>query len=278
MSQQQDNKPVPLAPSELCRRFGSWAMVTGASDGIGLEVARILALRGFHLLLVARRQDRLEALCRELASSCHVQCKAIAADLSTDEGHAAVSQALAAHEVGLFVAAAGFGTSGPLADSDLSTELNMLRVNCAAVLTGVYDAAKHMRWRKSGAIVLFSSVVAFHGVARSANYAATKAWVQSLGEGLRLELGAEGIKVLVSAPGPVNTGFANRAGMQMGQALSPKDVALSTVDAIGKTGFIRPGWLSKLLGWSLATLPRAVRVRLMSQIMKGMVPDVSKPW
>jgi uncharacterized protein len=265
------------APSSaLSRRFGPWALVTGASDGIGLEIARVLAQRGFHLLLVARRQDRLEALCQELTSRCHVQCKAIAADLSTDAGNVAVRKALAVHEVGLFVAAAGYGTSGPFANSSLTTELDMLRVNCAAVLTGVYDAAAQMRLRKSGAIVLFSSVVAFHGVAHSAHYAATKAWVQSLGEGLRLELGPEGIEVLVSAPGPVTTGFAQRAGMQMAQALSPQVVALRTVDAIGKTGFIRPGWLSKLLGWSLATLPRAARVRLMSQIMKGMVADVSK--
>jgi hypothetical protein len=256
--------------SDLVRRFGPWALVTGASDGIGLEIARILAQRGFSLLLVARRKDRLEALCGELHSSHNVTCKAIEADLATEEGNALVSQSLATHEVGLFVAAAGFGTSGLFASSDLRTELDMLQVNCAAVLRGVYDAASHMRQRKSGAIVLFSSVVAFHGVARSAHYAATKAWVQSLGEGLRIELGPHGIDVLISAPGPVDTGFARRAHMQMGKALSPGVVAFRTVNAIGKTGFIRPGGLSKLLGWSLATLPRALRVRLMSQIMKGM--------
>jgi short-subunit dehydrogenase len=262
--------------SQLSRRFGPWALVTGASDGIGLEMARVLAERGFHLLLVARRQDRLEALCRELETRCHIHCKAVATDLGTEDGQHAVRQALASYEVGLFVAAAGFGTSGPLAESSLRIELEMLRVNCAAVLAGTFDAAKQMRRRKSGAIVLFSSVVAFHGVAGSAHYAATKAWVQSLGEGLRLELGPDGIEVLVSAPGPVNTGFAARAGLQMGQALSARAVARSTVDAIGSTGFVRPGWLSKLLGWSLATLPRSVRVRLMSQIMEGMVINVPK--
>lgn len=267
--------PAKSAPprSDLVKRFGPWALVTGASDGIGMEMARILAARGFSLLLVARRIERLEALCQELHSNFSVACKPIQADLATDEGNALVSRALATHEVGLFVAAAGFGTSGLFANNKLQDELDMLQVNCAAVLRNVYDAASQMRPRRKGAIVLFSSLVAFHGVARSAHYAATKAWVQSLGEGLRIELASDGIHVLVSAPGPVNTGFAKRARMQMGQALSASTVALSTVNAIGGTGFIRPGWLSKLLGWSLATLPRAARVRLMSQIMKGMAPS-----
>jgi uncharacterized protein len=271
MNKVQQASPPTQPTGYLVNRYGPWALVTGASEGIGMEVARTLAQRGFDLLLVARRKERLDAICSELRSTFHIECNAIAADLATEDGNTTVSQALATHEVGLFVAAAGFGTSGGFASSDLQTEQNMLWVNCAAVLSGVHAAASHMRQRKRGAIVLFSSVVAFHGVAHSAHYAATKAWVQSLGEGLRLELGGDGIEVLVSAPGPVSTGFAQRAGLEMGQALSARDVAASTVNAIGKTGFIRPGWLSKLLGWSLATLPRAVRVRLMSQIMKGMV-------
>jgi len=248
-------------------------MVTGASDGIGMEIARLLAQKGFDLLLVARSKDRLNALSVEFSTQFHVSCKTIVANLANDEGLAAVQSALESHEVGLFVAAAGFGTSGKFINNSLPIEREMLQVNCAAVLDGVHHAALQMRQRKKGAIVLFSSLVAFHGTAFSAHYAATKAWVQSLGEGLRLELKTDGIDVLVSAPGPVSTGFARRADMQMGKALTAHEVALSTVNAIGKKGFIRPGWLSKLLGWSLGMLPRSMRVVLMSKIMSGMTKN-----
>jgi short-subunit dehydrogenase len=255
----------------LVQRYGPWAMVTGASDGIGLEIARVLAERGFKLLLVARRGDLLGKICIELHDRHGGECIAIEADLCTSTGNERVREVLESHEVGLFIAAAGRGTSGLFANNPLEQELGMLFLNCAAVLQGVHHAVAQMRKRGTGAVVLFSSVVAFHGVARSAQYAATKAWVQTFGEGLQLELKPQGIEVLISAPGPVHTGFAHHANMQMPQALSPRLVALRTVNAIGKTGFIRPGWLSKGLGWSLATLPRFIRVKVMSQIMKGMV-------
>jgi hypothetical protein len=122
-----------------------------------------------------------------------------------------------------------------------------------------------------------SSVVAFQGVPRAANYAATKAYVQSLAEGLRAELRPLGVDVVASAPGPVHSGFAERAGMRMGLALTPSAVASATLAALGRRGTVRPGWLSKLLGWSLALLPRWVRVRVMALVMGGMAQDEHPP-
>jgi uncharacterized protein len=104
----------------------------------------------------------------------------------------------------------------------------------------------------------------------SANYAATKAYVQTLAEALHLELAPAGVDVLVSAPGPVATGFARRANLMMGKALRSSDVARATLEALGRGTTVRPGWLSKLLGYSLAMLPRSGRVRVMSLVMGGM--------
>jgi uncharacterized protein len=128
-----------------------------------------------------------------------------------------------------------------------------------------------MAKRGKGAVVMFSSIVGFQGVPGSATYAATKGFVQGFAEGLEIELRPHGISVLSVAPGPVGTGFAARAGMQMGKAETPETVARVTLSALGKGGTVRPGVLAKLLGWSLATLPRWGRVRVLGQIMKGMI-------
>jgi short-subunit dehydrogenase len=106
-------------------------------------------------------------------------------------------------------------------------------------------------------------------VARAAHYAATKAYVQSLAEGLRLELAPHGVDVVACAPGPVDSGFAARADMRLGNALRPEAVATETLTALGRRGTVRPGWLSKVLTAAL-TLPRWARVRIMAIVMGGM--------
>lgn len=251
-------------------RYGPWALVTGASDGIGQAIARDLARRGLHLVLVARRADRLEALARELAVRHGVDCRVVPADLTQAEGCAGVVAATQGLDLGLVVAAAGFGTSGDFVDSPIVTGREMLAVNCGAVLELVSQFAPRLAARGRGGLVLFSSVLAFQGVPRSAHYAATKAWVQTFAEGLRVELRGRGVDVLASAPGPVDTGFASRARLQMGAMLKADTVARETLAALGRRTTVRPGWLSKLLGWSLATLPRPGRVLLLTQIMRGM--------
>ena len=107
----------------------------------------------------------------------------------------------------------------------------------------------------------------------SANYAATKAYVQSLGEGLAQELRPAGVHVLAVAPGPVASGFASRAGMTMAMADTPEAVARGILRALGTSGTRRPGPWGKVLGWSLAMTPRPLRVRIMSSIMTGMSGD-----
>jgi short-subunit dehydrogenase len=252
------------------KTYGPWAVVTGASDGIGREVALQLATAGLNVLLVARRREVLESLAETLEAHHGVQARAVAVDLGWQAGVEEVVAASNGLDVGLLVAAAGFGTSGPFLASDLAEELSMIDVNCRAVAALSHHFGRRFARRGSGGLVLMSSIVAFQGVPRAANYAATKAYVQSLAEGLRIELEPHGVDVLASAPGPVHSGFAERAGMRMGQALKPQDVARGTLVALGGYGTVRPGWLSKLLGGSLALLPRWGRVRIMTAVMGGM--------
>jgi short-subunit dehydrogenase len=251
------------------KQYGPWALVTGASEGIGRELALRLGEAGLNLVLVARRRQDLEQLATELCRDHGIEARVISADLATREGLRSVTESIRDLDLGLLVAAAGFGTSGPLLDSDLEDELDMLDVNCRATLVLTHELGRRFARRGRGGIVLLSSIVAFQGVPRAAHYAATKAWVQTLAEGLRPELGPFGVDVVAAAPGPVASGFARRAGMQMGMALTPRAVAAETLTALGRRTTVRPGWLSKLLEAAL-TLPRSARVRIMTQVMRGM--------
>ena len=251
-------------------RYGPWAVVTGASDGIGREFARELASRGLNLALVARRREALSLLRDELVARHGVSCEVLPIDLSHREGRAALARLTEGLDVGLLVAAAGFGTSGDFVDAPLEIEQDLLAVNCAAVLDLSWHFARRFAARGRGGLVLLSSIVAFQGVARSANYAATKAWVQTFAEGLRMELAGLGVDVVAVAPGPVASGFGARALMDLSGAMPASRVAGESLDSLGRRFLVRPGGLSKGLGWSLASLPRWARVRVMSGIMRSM--------
>lgn len=251
-------------------RYGPWAVVTGASSGIGRAVATQLAARGLQLILVARRQADLEQLAADLSARHGVATRVLAADLATEPGLARIEAETQALEIGLLVAAAGFGTAGDFLDASLPEELAMLDVNCRAVVRLSLHFSRRLVARGRGGIILFGSLVGYQGTPRAAHYAATKAYVQTFAEALHIELAPRGVAVLSSAPGPVSTGFAARADMKMGAAEKPETVARATLAALGKKMTVTPGPLSKLLTWSLMTAPRGLRVRIMGKIMGGM--------
>lgn len=251
-------------------RYGPWAVVTGASEGIGRSFATALARHGLHLVLVARRSQLLDDLAATLAKDHGRQCEVLAADLSTAEGVALVLDGTARHDVGLVVCSAGFGTAGPFLAGDIGEELDMLQVNCGATTALSWGFGRRFASRGRGGLILLSSIVAFQGVPRAAHYAATKSYVQTLAEGLRIEWADRGIDVLAVAPGPVSTGFARRSKLSMGRAESPDVVALESLEALGRRGTVRPGLLAKVLGYSLAMTPRWGRTRIMAMVMRGM--------
>lgn len=251
-------------------RYGPWAVVTGASDGIGRELARRLAEAGLNLVLVARHRGALDQLATDLAARHGIATRVIGADLAREAAVEAVVTGTDDLDVGLLVAAAGFGTSGRLIDARLEQELEMVDVNCRAVVALSFHFGRRLAGRGRGGLVLMSSLVGFQGVPYAAHYAATKAYVQSLAEALHVELAPLGVDVVASAPGPIHSGFAARAGMRLGLGLTPRDVAQATLDALGRRTTVRPGWLSKFLEGALLPLPRWARVRVMGVMMTGM--------
>lgn len=258
-------------------RYGPWAVVTGASSGIGHEIALALAEAGLNLVLVARSRAELERMAADVGPRREVEVRVVAADLASVSALESVEAATRDLDVGLLVAAAGFGTAGPFLDSSLEEELNMLDVNCRAPLRMALHFGRRFARRGRGGIVLMSSIVGFQGTPNAANYAATKAYVQALAEALHVELASRGIDVLASAPGPTDSGFAARARMQMGVTLKPEDVARSTLKSLGRKSTVLPGALSKLLTYSLVPLPQWARIRIMGRVMGGMTNGLVAP-
>jgi uncharacterized protein len=256
--------------SRLKRQYGEWAIVSGASSGIGLELAKQLASAGFNLVINSRQLEKLQEVETELKAIANIQIKIVASDISETEGVDKIIQAAKDLNVGLLIASAGYGTSGNFLDSSIHSEINMLRVNCEALLSLTHYYSQQFARQKRGGIILMSSMVAFQGTPYSANYAATKAYVQTLAEGLALELKPSGVDVLAAAPGPVESGFARRANMKMSMSLKPSQVGVPILKALGRKTTVLPGFLTKLLVYSLRMVPRWGKIKIMEKVMGGM--------
>jgi len=163
----------------LKNKYGEWAMVTGASSGIGLELTRQLASAGFNLIINSRQLDKLQAVEKELKSNFSIEIIVVDADVSENAGVEKLIHQTKGLKVGLIIHSAGYGTSGFYVDIPLASEINMLRVNCEAVLSLTHYFGNQFKQKNRGGIILLSSLVAFQGVPYSANYAASKAYIQS---------------------------------------------------------------------------------------------------
>ncbi len=254
-------------------RYGSWAVVTGASSGIGRSLAENLAAASLNLVLIARNKSELESFAEDLFERYGIETYVLAEDLGDPKACDRIFAYTADLKVGLLVAAAGFGTSGYFHQGDLAAEVQMLRVNAEAVMRMTHHFAKQFVWQRRGGIILMSSLVAFQGVPYAANYAATKAYIQSLAEALAVELRPFGVDVLAAAPGPVASGFGKRAGMSMGKPPSAENIGARILKKLGRGYLVMPGFLSKFLIFSLKTLPRRFAVRAMQVVMGAMTRE-----
>lgn len=191
------------------------ALVTGGSSGIGAEVARRLAARGHGVTLVARREDRLRAVAEELSAATGVRAEVVPCDLTDDSARRALVQEVADRglAVSVLVNNAGFSTMGPVHRSDPQREVSMLRTDVEAVAHLCSLLTPGMVARGSGAVLNVASTAAFQPLPGQAGYAAAKAFVLSYSQALRQELKGTGVTVTALCPGPVETGFAEAAGI-----------------------------------------------------------------
>jgi short-subunit dehydrogenase len=240
-----------------------WAVVTGASSGIGSAFARELARRAYRVLAIARRYERLEVLSREAANSGGM-IEPLAADLSTTTGRASVvSRIQQLDEIDLLVNNAGVATGGDFVGSSLENEIGAIQLNIEAVVALTHAALQRMVYRRRGAIINVASVVAFQPFPHFAVYGATKAFVLSFSESIAEELKGSGIKIVALCPGTVSSEmdmFAHNAGL-LGKlpALETDQVVQAGLDAVEHGDVVRVvGWLNRFLPLTSRVMPRSI--------------------
>jgi short-subunit dehydrogenase len=256
--------PAPARDETTIRR----ALVTGASAGLGAEFAHQLAARGADLVVVARRQDRLEELAAHVRASGR-RVEVLSADLATDEGRTVVEQRLAdtAAPVDLLVNNAGFGAYGDVADLDPERLHAMVEVNVVALTRLARAALPGMVGRRRGGIVNVASTAAFQPNPHGAVYGATKSYVLSFSQALHEEVAGDGVRVLALCPGVTPTEFQDVADIAVPlpdvATTSPEKVVRAGLDAFARRRAVEvPGVVNRVTAAAAATGPSAVSRRV----------------
>jgi uncharacterized protein len=257
--------------TEPAKRMG-WAVVTGASSGLGREFARALALRGYPVLAVARREERLHALADEVGAS-GGQLEPLVADLSTSAGVEALLARAASLEVELLVNNAGVATYGPFASTPAERELELVRLNVQAIVALTRGLLPALLARGQGGVLNVASQMAFQPMPYFAAYAASKAFVLSFSEALAEELRGTGVRVTAVAPGFVATEFAEVAGSLEPERrfphLQPGRVVESALRAHERGRTVKVvGALYAFLTFAGRFAPRAALRRMMGRSMR----------
>ena len=241
----------------LTVRYGDWALVTGASSGIGAALARQIAAEGMNVVLSARREARLTSLAAELERDFEVETRVVVADLSERSGPAELLSAVSDLEIGFLVNNAGLGYAGRFDLLDGDQLRRLVSVNCEAPVVLTHALVQGMRERGRGGILFTGSVAGHQPVPLHAVYAATKAFDQLLGEALWGELRASNIDVVVLEPGSTETEFQEVAGEIAHPGHSAEDVARRGLAALGQQPSVIVGWLN----WIRANLVRRLLTR-----------------
>ena len=241
----------------LSERYGDWALVTGASSGIGQALARLIAAEGLNVVLTARREDRLESLAAGLERDHSIQTRVVAADLAERADIEGLLKAVADLEIGLLVNNAGLGYAGRFDLLDRERLRKLVTVNCEAPLVLTHALVQGMRERGRGGVLITGSVAGRQPLPLHAVYAATKAFDLLLGEALWAELRASNIDVVVLEPGSTETEFQEVAGEIPHAGQSAEEVARRGLLALGEQPSVITGWKS----WARANLASRLLTR-----------------
>ncbi len=255
---------------------GSVALVTGASGGIGYELARCCAADGRNVVLAARNGTRLEAVAQEFRREFEVEAVPISIDLthpdSPEKLHSTVSDR--GLHVELLINNAGFGAWGPFAKTDPENIRGMVALNVDAVTRLIALELPGMLERRSGRILNVASTAAFQGIPSMAVYAATKAYVLSLTDALAVELSSTNVTASALCPGGTTTEFMERANMGSSAFLDVKFMDPRRVAEIGYAGMLEgrriiiPGWDNRLGAYLTRFVPRSIASRIGGWLMR----------
>lgn len=245
-------------------RYGTIALITGASGGLGEEFAHQLAAQGMNLVLVARNQTKLQNVAAEIQKKYKVDVWIKTADLSNADSTLKLISDLEKEnkEISILVNNAGFGSFGYFHELNKNKEVEMIDVNIKSpvILTSAF--LPKMVAKKSGAIIFLGSVGSYQPTPFFANYSATKAWNLMFAEALWAEVKPLGVDVICLSPGYTKTDFQNTAGAKgqkpLGGWSEPKDVVRRCLIKLGKKPSTIPGFMNWFLAWSIRFTPRRI--------------------
>jgi short-subunit dehydrogenase len=248
--------------------YGPWAIVTGASSGIGEAFAHAVARRGLQPMLVARRRSELARVARDVEAMTGIEPATLVADLASLDFVDRVCEACESRDVGLVVSNAGYNPPGDFEERSREELCAVLDINCRAPLLLAEAFVPRLRARGRGGFLITGSVEGFHGVPHSSVYAASKNFVQAFGEGLWGELAGEGIDVLVLAPGATDTPLIRSRNMQdLPGIMTAESVAEFGLDHLGQGPTAIPGETNQQMVATFAAMPRSEAVAAMGQAM-----------
>jgi len=252
--------------------YGPWALVTGASSGIGEEFARQLAASGLNLVLVARRLHKLEHIGQELAQTHGIIYRAVGLDLTDTDFLERLDEATADLDIGLVISNAGEPVPGQFLNTERDDLLHSVRLKVVVHLSLAHHFGRRLAQRGTGGLLLVSSIGGLQGVPYVANNAATEAYVLSLGEALHIELQATGVTVTVLLPGPTNTPGIAKQGVAIEdmpmKPMSPRQVVAEGLTALSTK---RATHIAGRTNRIMATLmPRRMATKMMGSMMAKM--------
>jgi short-subunit dehydrogenase len=264
--------------TEFAEQYGKYALIAGASEGIGAEFARQIAERKLGLVLLARRKEPLTALAEELRARNGVDVRIAAVDLGAPDLLTHVRAATEGLEVGLVVYNAAVSMIGPFFKQPLADKLRIIDVNCRGPIILADELGRRMAARGRGGIILMASLAGSQGSPLVATYAATKAFNLVLGESLWDELRQQGLDVIACRAGATRTpGYQASKPQGKVPIMDPGPVAEEALEALGRRPSVIPGFVNRMSDFFLGRLmPRKLAVTIMGKATRQLYPSEAK--
>ncbi|MEM7033143.1 MAG: SDR family NAD(P)-dependent oxidoreductase [Chloroflexota bacterium] len=254
----------------FCEKYGPWAIVTGASAGIGAEFARQIAGKGVNVVLVARRRPLLETLAQELHQDYGIEARAVSVDLTRPDFLSLLQEATSDLEINLLINNAGKVNFGDFLDNTLEDELRAVDLNVRATVALCHAYGGSMAQRRRGGIAILSSSIGFIGMPKFANYAATKAYDLLLAEGLAEEFKGYGVDVLAVTPGFTKSEYLDSLDLSQ-MPMDPMDTDVLVAASLEKLGsntrIVMPGAMNQVMYMVTKLLGRRTSTAMMAKMV-----------
>ena len=259
--------------SKFTQKYGPWAFITGASSGIGREYALQLAAEGLHVVVLARRKERLESLVQEIETNHRVNTRIIVADLTATDALDVIKKATLDLEIGLLVNNAGESIPGAFLNQDIHAYTRTIQLNVTMPMQLSHHFGEKMCQRGRGGIIFTASTIAYSGAPYMANYGAAKSYALNFGMALHTELKSSGVDVLVVSPGATHTEMVEMEGTHMADAPMPwmdaDEVARIGIKNLGQKSAVITGAMNNVMVFIMSRLmPRQLGLNMFGGIMK----------